>query len=153
MKSDRLPRVLRRHVMCACSVAQSGSTCPSARRCFGSCTKTSSRDAPWRRCSPAGPRRSSIESAGARCACARRAGTARLIVASAPAVAAPGFDPPPTPARPVVDLVHGVQLTDPYRWLEDGNDPEVQAWTKRQHQATRSWLDCNAPPVAGLHDE
>ena len=76
-----------------------------------------------------------------------------LIMASALAVAAPAFDPPPTPARPVVDIVHGVKLTDAYRWLEDAGNPEVQAWTKRQHQATLAWLDANAPPVAGLHDE
>jgi prolyl oligopeptidase len=76
-----------------------------------------------------------------------------LIMASTLAAAAPGFDPPPTPARPVVDSVHGVKLTDPYRWLEDGSNAEVQAWTKRQHEATLAWLDANAPPVAGLHDE
>jgi prolyl oligopeptidase len=80
-------------------------------------------------------------------------GAVALIMASTLAAAAPGFDPPPTPARPVVDIVHGVKLTDAYRWLEDGGNPEVQAWTKRQHQATLSWLDANAPPVAGLHDE
>jgi prolyl oligopeptidase len=76
-----------------------------------------------------------------------------LIMASTLAVAAPPFDPPPTPARPVVDAVHGVKLTDPYRWLEDGKSAEVQAWTKRQHEATLAWLEANAPPVAGLHDE
>jgi len=84
---------------------------------------------------------------------ARSAVAAALIMASTFAVAAPGFDPPPTPARPVVDTVHGVKLTDDYRWLEDGRSAEVQAWTKRQHEATLAWLDANAPPVAGLHDE
>ena len=76
-----------------------------------------------------------------------------LIMASTLAVAAPSFDPPPTSARPVVDVVHGIKLTDPYRWLEDGRSAEVQAWTKRQHEATLAWLETNAPPVAGLHDE
>jgi len=52
-----------------------------------------------------------------------------LIMASSLAAAAPAFEPPPTPARPVVDAVHGVKLTDPYRWLEDGKGAEVQAWT------------------------
>jgi prolyl oligopeptidase len=75
-----------------------------------------------------------------------------LPLVMAVALAAP-FDPPPTPARPVVDVVHGVKLTDAYRWLEDGSSAEVQAWTKRQHQATLSWLDANAPPVTGLHEE
>ncbi|HSS69856.1 MAG TPA: prolyl oligopeptidase family serine peptidase [Casimicrobiaceae bacterium] len=76
-----------------------------------------------------------------------------LSMASALAAAAPAFAPPPTPARPVVDTVHGVKLTDSYRWLENGRDPEVEAWTKRQHDATVAWLDANAPMVAGLHDE
>jgi prolyl oligopeptidase len=76
-----------------------------------------------------------------------------LILGSVPVAAVPPFVPPPTPARPVVDSVHGVELTDRYRWLEDGKNSGVQAWTKRQHEATVAWLEANAPPVAGLHDE
>jgi len=68
--------------------------------------------------------------------------------------AAPGpFIPPPTPARPVEDRVHGVRLTDPYRWLEDHHSPEVIAWTRAQHEATLSWLERNAPVPAGLAEE
>ena len=76
-----------------------------------------------------------------------------LILMATLAMGATGLSPPPTPARPVVEDVHGVRLTDPYRWLENGKDPEVEAWTHAQHQATLAWLDANAPPVAGLHDE
>ena len=76
-----------------------------------------------------------------------------LSMATTLAAAAPAFAPPPTPARPVVETVHGVKLTDSYRWLENARDPEVEAWTKREHDATVAWLDANAPPVAGLHDE
>jgi prolyl oligopeptidase len=76
-----------------------------------------------------------------------------LILTASLAMGAPGFAPPPTPARPVVDEVHGVRLSDPYRWLENGKDAEVQAWTRAQHQATVGWLDANAPAVGGLHDE
>jgi len=87
-------------------------------------------------------------------ACRLRAGPVWfLIVASTLAGAAPAFDPPPTPARPVVDTVHEVKLTDSYRWLEDGRNEEVQVWTRRQHEATLRWLEANAPAVAGLHDE
>ena len=34
------------------------------------------------------------------------------------------------PARvdDVVDVLHGVEVADPYRWLEDGDDPEAVAW-------------------------
>jgi len=67
--------------------------------------------------------------------------------------AAPTFAPPTTPERPVVETVHAVKLTDRYRWLEDGKSEEVTAWTRSQHQATLAWLDVNAPPVAGLHEE
>ena len=76
-----------------------------------------------------------------------------LILMASLALGATGFAPPPTPARPVVEDLHGVRLTDPYRWLENGKEAEVEAWTRAQHQATLAWLDANAPPVAGLHDE
>jgi len=66
---------------------------------------------------------------------------------------APAFLPPETPARPVVDVLHGVTLTDRYRWLENGKDPDVVAWTRAQHEATVQFLDRNAPPVPGMKDE
>ena len=42
---------------------------------------------------------------------------------------------------PVVERLHGVEVADPYRWLEDGDDPEVRAWVAEQNAATRSVLD------------
>jgi prolyl oligopeptidase len=69
------------------------------------------------------------------------------------AAAAPPFFPPETPARPVVDVLHGTTLTDRYRWLENGKDPEVAAWTRAQHAATVRFLDRNAPPIAGMKEE
>ncbi|MEO8754562.1 MAG: prolyl oligopeptidase family serine peptidase [Casimicrobiaceae bacterium] len=63
------------------------------------------------------------------------------------------FFPPATPARPVVETLHGVTLTDQYRWLEDGKSAEVAAWTQQQHAATLAWLDRAAPPVPGLKEE
>lgn len=47
---------------------------------------------------------------------------------------------PATPANPVTDELHGVKLTDNYRWLENGKDPEVIEWTKMQHQFTLEYL-------------
>ena len=65
----------------------------------------------------------------------------------------PAFFPPETPAKPVVDTLFGVTLTDRYRWLENGKDPAVEAWTRAQHAATVTYLDRAAPPVAGLKEE
>ncbi|MBV8519673.1 MAG: S9 family peptidase [Acidobacteria bacterium] len=48
--------------------------------------------------------------------------------------------PPPTPARPVVETLHGVTVTDPYRWLEDQNAPETRAWIDRQNAYTDAVL-------------
>jgi hypothetical protein len=41
----------------------------------------------------------------------------------------------------VVDRLHGVDVADPYRWLEDADAPEVQRWTDAQNAATRRALD------------
>ena len=47
---------------------------------------------------------------------------------------------PEAPARPVTDVYHGVEIVDPYRWLEDVNDPAVRTWALAD-EATRSILD------------
>src|SRR5712691_4414928 len=56
---------------------------------------------------------------------------------------------PPTPIRPVVDTYHGVQVTDPYRWLERWDDGEVKAWTDAQNTNTHAQLDA-LPFMAAL---
>ncbi|HVE48724.1 MAG TPA: prolyl oligopeptidase family serine peptidase [Casimicrobiaceae bacterium] len=76
-----------------------------------------------------------------------------LLLGSATSGFAAEFVPPPTPSRPVVETLHGVTLTDRYRWLENAKDPEVERWTRAQHAATLEWLKENAPPIAGLRDE
>src|SRR6185437_6485198 len=76
-----------------------------------------------------------------------------LATTSVAAADTPVFFPPETPARPVVDVVHGTTLTDRYRWLENGKDPSVVAWTRAQHDATVQFLDRAAPPVPGMKDE
>ncbi len=48
---------------------------------------------------------------------------------------------PATPKRPVVDVLHGDHVVDDYRWLEDWNDPAVQAWSEAQNAYARSVLD------------
>ncbi len=41
----------------------------------------------------------------------------------------------------MADTLHGVSVADPYRWLEDGDDPEVQQWVAEQNRYTRQALD------------
>jgi hypothetical protein len=48
--------------------------------------------------------------------------------------------------------VHGITLTDRYRWLENGKSADVEAWTQ-QRAATRRASPRSAPPVPGLKDE
>ena len=49
--------------------------------------------------------------------------------------------PPPTRRDGVVDTLHGVEVPDPYRWLEAGDSAEVQQWVAAQNAHTREALD------------
>lgn len=42
---------------------------------------------------------------------------------------------------PVRDTYHGVTVTDPYRWLEQGDDAQVKAWVAAQNARSRAYLD------------
>lgn len=47
---------------------------------------------------------------------------------------------PPTPTGSVVDIVHGRPIADPYRWLEQLDDPRVESWARTQSEYTKSVL-------------
>src|SRR5580704_17542108 len=49
--------------------------------------------------------------------------------------------PPFSPVDPVTDILHGVPITDPYRWLEDQNTSRTQAWIEEQMTYARAYLD------------
>lgn len=43
---------------------------------------------------------------------------------------------PATLASVVTDTLHGVEISDPYRWLESSATPEVRVWTQQQNAYT-----------------
>ena len=48
--------------------------------------------------------------------------------------------PPVAPVRPVTDDYYGTKVVDNYRYMENLNDPEVQAWFKNEDAYTRATL-------------
>ena len=69
----------------------------------------------------------------------RIAGIAGAALTAACAAGEPGIDvppPPPTEVREVVDTLHGVEVPDPYRWLEDQEAPGTRAWIDAQNAYT-----------------
>jgi prolyl oligopeptidase len=51
------------------------------------------------------------------------------------------FAYPATRKAEVVDDYHGTTVADPYRWLEDLDSAETQAWVARQNQVTFGYLN------------
>ncbi len=49
--------------------------------------------------------------------------------------------PPSTPKSDIIDDFHGTAVPDPYRWLEQAEDPWVKRWTKAHNERTRAYLD------------
>ena len=49
--------------------------------------------------------------------------------------------PPPTRQDNVREVLHGVEIVDPYRWLEDQASPETRAWIEAQNRYTHGVLD------------
>lgn len=48
--------------------------------------------------------------------------------------------PPKARVENVQDTLHGVVVNDPYRWLEDWSNPQVQQWSNRENAYARSYL-------------
>ncbi|HMG57862.1 MAG TPA: S9 family peptidase, partial [Kofleriaceae bacterium] len=66
------------------------------------------------------------------------------VAAPAPTPAAPparsGNDYPATRRGDLVERLHGTEVADPYRWLEDPSKPEVAAWMAAQDDYARAHL-------------
>ncbi|EIL97936.1 peptidase S9 [Rhodanobacter thiooxydans] len=48
--------------------------------------------------------------------------------------------PPPTPQQAASSELHGVSVADPYRWLENPDDPAVRQWIAAQNAYTEAAL-------------
>ncbi|MFP4544061.1 MAG: prolyl oligopeptidase family serine peptidase [Candidatus Kapaibacterium sp.] len=68
-------------------------------------------------------------------------------------LAAKDFNPPATPQKAITDNVHGFMITDPYRWLEDKDNPETRKWSEDQHNYTLNYIETNTSEISGLRDE
>ncbi len=60
-------------------------------------------------------------------------GALLLVTASFACTGAPRLPPPDTRVETVVDVYHGVEFADDYRWLEQQDNPEVRAWIAAQN--------------------
>jgi prolyl oligopeptidase len=49
--------------------------------------------------------------------------------------------PPFSAAEPVTEILHGVAITDPYRWLEDQGSPRTREWIEQQTHYAHSYLN------------
>ncbi len=50
------------------------------------------------------------------------------------------FSYPESPRGDLVDVLHGVEVADPYRWLEDPGSSQVREWIRAQQDVTESYL-------------
>lgn len=65
-----------------------------------------------------------------------------------------GDGPPPPPesrVEVVVDTLHGVELEDPYRWLEDGTSEETVSWVEAQNAYAEQVV--GNPPIRSRLEE
>ncbi|MBV9277360.1 MAG: prolyl oligopeptidase family serine peptidase, partial [Candidatus Eremiobacteraeota bacterium] len=70
---------------------------------------------------------------------------ALVVTARLPVQAASGFlpfpsPPPAAPVRPVTETYFGTSVTDPYRYMENMSDPQVQQFFREQNSYARAVL-------------
>ena len=52
-----------------------------------------------------------------------------------------GIQYPATTRVEQVDAYHGIQISDPYRWLENPESPALREWIEAQNAVTFSYLN------------
>lgn len=60
-----------------------------------------------------------------------------IVVHAQTAISSGPYSTPAAPVRPVVDDYRGIKVADPYRYMENRQDPAVQSWFKAQNDHTR----------------
>jgi Prolyl oligopeptidase, N-terminal beta-propeller domain len=73
-----------------------------------------------------------------------------LLLAAGCSMMSSKLNYPMTVKTNVVDNYHGINVTDPYRWLEDDNSPATKAWVEEQNKVTFSYLNA-IPGRATVH--
>lgn len=68
------------------------------------------------------------------------------VILAVAAAGSPVLAPPATTTGTAVDTIHGRPVPDPYRWLEQLEEP-VRSWAQAQHNYTRKVLE---PTLSGL---
>jgi prolyl oligopeptidase len=63
-----------------------------------------------------------------------------LVLAATAACCSHAAAPPASPTHTAASVLHGVQVPDPYRWLENPADPAVQQWIAAQNAHTEATL-------------
>lgn len=69
-----------------------------------------------------------------------RVATAMLGLVAVFAAGQPLLHYPPARKTQQIDNYHGVEVADPYRWLEDDRSPETARWVKAENQLTASYF-------------
>ncbi|MCL2450297.1 MAG: hypothetical protein FWD17_15225, partial [Polyangiaceae bacterium] len=73
--------------------------------------------------------------------CAKPEAARNAQPASPPAWFAGKASYPIAPPHDIVETMHGVRVSDPYRWLEDARNAEVDAWFHDEDRFARAALD------------
>lgn len=60
------------------------------------------------------------------------------------------FTFPTTEKQAVTETLHGIRITDNYRWLEDKTSPAVIEWTQKQHLACVDYINETVPEMTDL---